>query len=129
LCGRRPFAILAQVLAVKRPLNLRHRFAFVVHRHRVTRDVEADVSCESHAVPLRLAVRVAAFDETIADAIVPEAFATAVTRRVLPYLGGGRGYGVHRAPFFDGLRGLPAARQWRPGGTPGGFFFFLSGCC
>src|SRR5262245_17792677 len=74
LCGRRTFAILAQVPPVKSPLNLSHRFAFVVHRHRVTRDVETDVSCEPHAVPLRLAVRVAVFDETIEDAIVPGAF-------------------------------------------------------
>jgi DNA-binding transcriptional ArsR family regulator len=39
LRGRRPLAAFAVILAVDRPLNLRHRPAFVIHGHRVTRDV------------------------------------------------------------------------------------------
>jgi hypothetical protein len=57
-----------RVPAINRPLNFRHRFALVILSHRVTRDVEAIVSCESHSVPWRQPVIVAAFDEAVADA-------------------------------------------------------------
>src|SRR5215510_2009045 len=83
--GRRPRFMLVRILAINRPLNLRHRFALVIHSHRVTRDVEADVSGESHPVPLRQPGGVAASDETVTDVLVPEDFTTAIAGRVLQH--------------------------------------------
>jgi hypothetical protein len=77
--------------AVYLPLNLRHRSVFVIHRHRVTRDVETDISGESHAVPLRTAIRIAAFDEAVEDAFMPDVLTSAVTGSVTQDFGMARG--------------------------------------
>jgi hypothetical protein len=119
LRGRRPRAVFVRVLAVNRPLNLRHMPAFVIHRHRVTRDVEADVSYEPHSIPLWPPAGVAAFDEAVADVPVSAALTAAIARRVLQDFRMARCEGVHRSHLFNRLGGRSSARQWRPGRIPG----------
>jgi hypothetical protein len=91
------------VLCIDCASNLRHGFAFMVKFHRVTRDVEADVSRAPHVVPLRDAFGHPAFDKTIPDALVPLRFTSTVTGHVLQDFGLPSGKGIGRAHPFEWL--------------------------
>lgn len=59
-----------------------------MHLHRITGDVEADLTMERMSVPLRhLAVAVAPGDEAIVIALMAAALAAAEARDVLEHLG------------------------------------------
>jgi hypothetical protein len=116
---RRPRFVFVRILAVNRLLNLRHRFAFVVKLHRVTRDVETDVSYESHPIPLRFVVGRPAFDKTIPRTPMPTTLTSAIAGRIFHNFGMTRGEGIHCAHLFNRLRQCSGIWQRRPRWIPG----------
>lgn len=100
------------VRAFDRRANFCHWSSRRIHLHRVTRDINADLSGEAVRIPRRASVGAAARDEAVFIPLVAVTLAAAETGNVAQNIGPARGKLVNGLDYLGRRRSIGTCRHW-----------------